>query len=243
MIKYEDKLTRYDEVNFHQKLLNSTINFTEREVERINKDLQEAKSRISNYALLLWKVKDGVDLKNTKQFNKFNREMFSNFKFQVRENARDDIDNFEKRSHYYSWREKEDKDDLLNNAHLIYKRLHHLNEIKLVKKQHTNYNRELVEYFDFDKDMTGWKVKEKRGTRDYCQTGFTLVESRFGSGVDVDVKVPYLVYCTNEWCNNENNQKDLKEKLKKYKESGFVKNFVNNYFNLIDEHIENHLNQ
>ena len=242
MIEYKDKLTIYDEVNFHQKLLNSTINFTENEVERINKDLQEAKSRISNYAILLWKVKDNVDLKNTKQFNKFNKEMFSHFKFQVRENARDDIDNFE-RSRYHSWRKQEDKDDLLTNAHLIYKRLHHLKEIKVIKKLHTSYDNEKTEYFDFDKDMTGWRVKEKRGTRDYWDTGFSLVESRLGSGVDVDVKVPYLVYYTNEWCSNENNQKDLKERLKKYKESGFAKNFVNNYFNLIDEHIENHLNQ
>jgi len=65
--EYKDNLTRFDEVNFHQKLLNSTINFTEKEVERVNKDLQDAKSRISNYAILLFKVKDNVDLKNTKQ--------------------------------------------------------------------------------------------------------------------------------------------------------------------------------
>ena len=32
--------------------------------------------------------------------------MFSHFKFQVRENARDDIDNFE-RSRYHSWRKQE----------------------------------------------------------------------------------------------------------------------------------------
>ena len=43
--------------------------------------------------------------------------------------------------------------------------------------------------------------------------------------VDVDVKVPYLVYYTNEWCSNENNQKDLKEELREIQRKWFAKNF------------------
>ena len=81
MIEYKDKLTIYDEVNFHQKLLNSTINFTENGLKEL---IKIYKKQNLVFLITQFYYESNVDLKNTNNSTNLIKKclVISNFKLE-----------------------------------------------------------------------------------------------------------------------------------------------------------------
>ena len=75
-------------IKFLHKLQNSKLNFTEKESKWIDSEKKNQVRHISNYGSMLFMAKKELD---DKDIRKLNRDMFKDFQFSIRENARDDI--------------------------------------------------------------------------------------------------------------------------------------------------------
>ena len=130
-------LTSLEEFNFQTKLSKLDI-LTDKEMNSVLDSIKWNKQHIYNTAYMIFKLKDGVDLDNTKQFNKFQKELFANFKFSVRQNARDDIGFYGRHHHSYKNEFNISKEEFLSSANYFYKRLHEIGEIKVGSKEVDN---------------------------------------------------------------------------------------------------------
>ena len=242
-------LTSLEEYNLQTKISKLDI-LTDREMDSVLDSIKWNKQHIHNTAYMIFKLKDGVDLDNTKQFNKFQKELFANFKFSVRQNGRDDIGYYGRQHHSYKNEFNKSKEEFLSSANYFYKRLHDIGDIKVGSKEVDNRDNPFVDekkkgihtHYYFENELTGYKIKEQHAPRDYWETNYTLVKLTTGSGVDLESETKYLFYEQTLDCSNEDNQKDLRDNLEKQKNSKFFK-FLNDYFYLEDEEITNIINQ
>ena len=236
MSRYGNTFTQLEWYNFKKKLLNSNLNFTETELKHIEDDYAEARRRVSNSCCLIWKVKDGIDLKDTQQFKTFNNKLFKDFNFSVRENARYDVHHLGHGNKLWKIQSR-DEQFFLDESHIIHRRLYDLGETKILYNQIEN------EKFRYDTELTLYHIKEKKGPRDWDYTPFSIVHTKVGDDkLNVETNVKYLVSHQSFSAGDKEDQKEIKEKYDSYKKSAFVKNIVNEYFTLIDEHYDNYLN-
>ncbi|MDA9664189.1 hypothetical protein N9T49_00660 [bacterium] len=227
-------------IKFLHKLQNSKLNFTEKESKWIDSEKKNQVRHISNYGSMLFMAKKELD---DKDIRKLNRDMFKDFQFSIRENARDDISFV--RTEGYESEEKMMK--YLPYRNLFVKQILDNNEDKIVSYDENEWNdktreRELVKKYKTEGTYTCYKIKRQTMPRCYEDTNFSLVKVTKGSGVNVNNEWKFLVYTIDERCDleNENSNKLLKE-LKEVRESKFVKEIVLPHFDFLQLEVTDNL--
>lgn len=220
-------------IKFLHKLQQSKLNFTEKESKWIDEEKNGQIRMMSDFGSMLFVAKKKLD---DKDIRKLNRDMFKDYKFSIRENARDDID-------IVNVSDFSSKENLLQSLnvrksdHFVKLALDN-NEDKIVSHMNEEYDGEQRKMVNVLKYMTEntyycYKIKNQIMPRQYEDTNFSLVKVSKGSGVNVSNEWKFLIARFHKRCDEKNNVNELIKEMNEMRESKFVKEMVLPHFDFL----------
>ena len=228
-------------IKFLHKLQNSKLNFTEKESKWIDEEKSGQIRQMANFGSMLFMAKKKLD---DKDIRKLNRDIFKDYKFSIRENARDDLD-------VVKVRDYNSEEQLLK--YLPFRKTNHFvklvldnNEDKIVSYDVNQWNSEKgvtepVKKYGTENEYFCHKIKHQIMPRQYKDTNFSLVRVSQGSGVNVSNEWKFLIFTCEKRCDEENNVNLILKELKEMRESKFVKEMILPHFDFLQYEVTDHL--
>ena len=244
-VRYNERIVdQWNKLIANEKVFDKLITL-KREKNEAEKKILDKRDRISNSAILLFKLKDEFDFNQTKDFNKFQKKLEKSYQYKIMQNSsRDVVGLNNSRSESYVRGEHLLTDMLLENEVI---------GLKDEEKQISWHGTQTKTCKVIDGYIGGRKIKHNYSPRQYSNTDFTVWSITKGDSLNKTIQESsFITFKISNHCNMELNrelntfhhpQTLLQTQLDKVKESDLVKNVIGEYYNLIDQNISDVLMQ